>query len=80
MVLVQNVFAILEAILISTKEQQANGKDLGQPCLEVEGAPSPFLRPIREDTQGVTAGGRTTICTAPVILGEVQSKPTHADS
>jgi hypothetical protein len=29
---VQNVFAILEAMLISTKEQQPNGKDPGQPC------------------------------------------------
>lgn len=55
-----------EAILISSKEQQPNGKDLGQSCLRVEGASPLFLRTIRQDSQEVTAGGRTAICTVEI--------------
>lgn len=53
-----------EAILISSKEQQPNGKDPGQSCLWVEGASS--LRTVRQDTQEATAGGRTAMCTAEI--------------
>lgn len=48
--LAQDVFAILEALPTNTKGQQPNGKSLGQPCLVVEEASSPWLRPIRQDT------------------------------
>lgn len=75
---VQNIFAILEAMLISTKEQQPNGKDPGQPCLVVEGVSSSFLRPLREDPQEATAAGRTTICSASeLLLGEAVQTHTR---